>query len=184
MIIGITGTIGAGKGTVVEYLVQKKGFVHFSARALILEEVKKRGLEVARENATLVANDLRAAFGPDYIAKELCRRAAEVQKQGKSAVVESLRSIGEINFIRTIPGSKVFAVDADPRVRYERVISRKTELDQITFERFVAQEKAEINPNDPTKGNLSACIALADVVFMNNGNFEELAAQVEKALAQ
>lgn len=184
MIVGITGTIGAGKGTVVDYLVQKKGFVHFSARALILEEVKKRGLEVIRENTTLVANELRAAFGPDYIAKELCRRAADVQKQGKSAVVESLRSIGEVNFIRTIPGSKVFAVDADPRIRYDRVQSRKTELDQISFERFIAQEKAEINPNDPPKGNLSACIAMADVVFMNNGNFEELATQVEKALTE
>ncbi len=184
MIIGITGTIGAGKGTVVEYLVQKKGFVHFSARTLILEEVKKRGLEVVRENTTLVANDLRAAFGPDYIAKELCRRAAEVQRQGMGAIVESLRSVGEIQFIRTIPHSKVFAVDADPHVRYERITSRKTELDQITFERFVAQEKAEINLDDPTKGNLSACIALADVVFMNNGSFEDLVAQIEKALAR
>lgn len=184
MIVGITGTIGAGKGTVVEYLVQQKGFVHFSARALILEEVKKRGLAVIRENTTLVANDLRAAFGPDYIAKELCRRAAAVQSQGKSAVVESLRSVGEINFIRTIPGSKVFAVDADPRIRYERVQSRKSELDQITFERFVAQEKAEINPNDPTKGNLLACIAMADVIFVNNGSVEELVAQVEAALAR
>ncbi|MEI6346213.1 MAG: AAA family ATPase [bacterium] len=182
MIIGISGTIGAGKGTVVDYLVHKKGFVHFSARALILEEVKKRGLEVMRENTTLVANDLRATFGPDYIAKELCRRAAEVQKQGKNAVVESLRSVGEVEFIRTIPDSKVFAVDADPRIRYDRVQSRKSELDQITFERFIAQEKAEINPNDPTKGNLLACIAMADVVFMNNGSFEELVEQVEKAI--
>lgn len=182
MIIGITGTIGAGKGTVVEYLVQKKGFVHFSARALILEEVKKRGLEVMRENTTLVANDLRAAFGPDYIAKELCRRAAAIQQAGKDAVVESLRSIGEINFIRTIPGSRVFAIDADPRIRYQRVQSRKSELDQITFERFVAQEQAEINPNDPTKGNLSACIKMADVVFMNNGDLGLLHRQIEEAL--
>ena len=27
IIIGITGTLGAGKGTVVNYLVEKKGFV-------------------------------------------------------------------------------------------------------------------------------------------------------------
>jgi len=182
MIIGITGTIGAGKGTVVEYLVKEKGFVHFSARALILEEVKKRGLEVSRENTTKVADGLRAAFGPEYIARELCRRAADIQKQGKNAVVESLRSVGEINFIRTIPGSKVFAVDADPQIRYRRVQSRKTELDQITFERFLAQEKAEINPDDPTKGNLSACIQMADVIFTNNTSFADLVAQVECAL--
>jgi len=60
MIIGITGTDGGGKGTVVEYLVEKKGFVHCSARALWVDEIKKRGLEVNRANMRIVANDLRA----------------------------------------------------------------------------------------------------------------------------
>ena len=27
--IGITGTLGAGKGTIVDYLVKEKGFVHY-----------------------------------------------------------------------------------------------------------------------------------------------------------
>ncbi len=83
MIVGITGTIGAGKGTVVEYLVQKKGFVHFSARALILEEVKKRGLEVARENTTLVANDLRAAFGPTTLRKNCVAARPRSRNKGR-----------------------------------------------------------------------------------------------------
>ena len=34
-IVGITGTLGAGKGTVVEYLTQQKGFKHYSARGLL-----------------------------------------------------------------------------------------------------------------------------------------------------
>jgi dephospho-CoA kinase len=33
MIIGITGTDGAGKGAVVDYLVAQKGFTHYSGRA-------------------------------------------------------------------------------------------------------------------------------------------------------
>ncbi|MBR5146904.1 MAG: AAA family ATPase, partial [Bacteroidales bacterium] len=45
-IIGITGTIGAGKGTIVDYLVKEKGYVHYSVREFLAEEVKKRGLEV------------------------------------------------------------------------------------------------------------------------------------------
>ena len=36
-IIGITGTLGAGKGTIVDYLVQKKGYVHYSVRSFIAE---------------------------------------------------------------------------------------------------------------------------------------------------
>ena len=39
LIIGITGTLGAGKGTVVEYLVEKKGFDHYSVRAFLLKEI-------------------------------------------------------------------------------------------------------------------------------------------------
>ena len=59
-IIGITGTIGAGKGTIVDYLVKEKGYVHYSVREFLAEEVKRRGLEVNRDTLTEVGNDLRA----------------------------------------------------------------------------------------------------------------------------
>ena len=38
-IIGITGTIGAGKGTIVDYLVLQKGYEHYSVRSFIKEEI-------------------------------------------------------------------------------------------------------------------------------------------------
>ena len=59
-IIGITGTLGAGKGTIVDYLVKEKGYVHYSVRAFLAEEVKRRGLEVNRDTLTEIGNDLRA----------------------------------------------------------------------------------------------------------------------------
>ena len=36
MIIGITGTLGAGKGTVVDFL-KEKGFRHFSVRDYLIK---------------------------------------------------------------------------------------------------------------------------------------------------
>jgi len=48
-IIGITGTLGAGKGTIVGFLSTKKGYVHYSVRAYLIEEIEKRGMKV---NAT------------------------------------------------------------------------------------------------------------------------------------
>ena len=62
MIIGITGTLGAGKGTIVECLLEK-GFKHYSVREFLVEEICKRGLEVNRNSMVLVANELRARFG-------------------------------------------------------------------------------------------------------------------------
>ena len=56
-IIGITGTLGAGKGTIVDYLVQKKGYLHYSVRAFLSEEVKRRGLEGEKmANVTIPEN--------------------------------------------------------------------------------------------------------------------------------
>ena len=65
IIIGITGTLGAGKGTIVDYLVKKYRFNHFSAREdVINKEIEKRSLPITRDNMVLVANDLRKNYGP------------------------------------------------------------------------------------------------------------------------
>ena len=48
IIIGITGTLGSGKGTIVEYLVQKRGFRHYSVREYLLEIIRKAGMSPIR----------------------------------------------------------------------------------------------------------------------------------------
>ena len=66
MIIGITGTLGAGKGTVAEYLVKKHNFSYLSVRNFFAEEVLRRGFMINRDTITEVANDLRAPHRTHY----------------------------------------------------------------------------------------------------------------------
>lgn len=179
MIIGITGTNGAGKGTAVEYLVKDKGFAHFSARSFITEEILKRGLEVNRDNTNLVANDLRKIHHPAYVAEQLLERAST---KGGDAVIESIRNMGEAEFLKS-KGALIWAVDADRKVRYERSILRGTELDQISFEKFCEQEDREMGQKEKFDMNIKGVIAMADTVFTNNGTQEELFAQIEIALS-
>ncbi len=179
MIIGITGTIGAGKGTIVEYLINKKGFKHYSARDFISEEVKQRKLEINRDTLTAVANDLRAKHSPQYVIEQLFYQA---QKEGGNAVIESVRTPGEIAFLRKQPEFYLFAVDADPKLRFQRIKKRGSATDHIDFETFLANEKREMSTSDPNKQNLGKCIELADYVFHNDGSIEELFEQVEKVL--
>ena len=61
LVIGITGTLGAGKGTMVEYLIKEKGFNHFSVRQFLLEEIRKRNLPENRDSMVVVANELTKA---------------------------------------------------------------------------------------------------------------------------
>ena len=180
IIIGITGTIGAGKGTIVEYLVREKGFAHFSAREFIMEEVRRRGMPENRDSTTPVANDLRAKFGPNYIAEELYRRA---QATGKDAVIESLRAPAEVEALRAKGNFTLFAVDADPKTRYERIQSRRSETDRISFEKFLADERREMENPEKHQQNIAACIAMADHRFENNGTVAELERQVEVVLS-
>ncbi len=180
MIIGITGTLGAGKGTVVEYLKQK-GFKHYSARTFFIEELNRRGLPIIRDTMTDVADDLRRIHGPEYFAKESIRRIAEEGVQ--NAVVESIRAIGEAEYIKS-HGGVMWAVDADIAVRYQRISKRMSETDKVSFEKFVADEQREFANTETTKGNLKGVIAMSDAVFTNNGTPEELFAQVEAALTK
>lgn len=177
MIIGITGTLGAGKGTIVEYLVEKRGFTHFSVRAFLIEEIEKRELPVNRDSMILVANDLRAKYSPSYLAQQLFERA---KAKGGNSVIESLRTPGEIETLRKKGNFVMLAVDADPKIRYERITKRKSTTDNVSFEKFMEQEKKEMTTDDPNKQNLSKCIEMADHVFQNNGTMEELKKEIEE----
>lgn len=177
MIIGITGTLGAGKGTVVEYL-KTKGFRHFSARSFFIEEINRRGLPVNRDTMTLVADDLRRTHGPGYFTEEALKR---IGGEEADYVIESIRSLGEAAYLKS-KGALLWAVDADITKRYERIVLRGSETDKVSFEKFVADEEREFANADPTRGNIKAVIAMADTVFMNNTTPEELFAQVERAL--
>jgi dephospho-CoA kinase len=178
-IIGITGTLGAGKGAIVVYLVSK-GFKHYSAREFLIEEVKKRGLPVNRDTTTMVADSLRREHSPGYIIEQLYERA---KNDGGNAVIESVRALGEVEFLRNQPDFYLFGVDADPRIRYTRIQKRKSQLDDVSYEKFLADEAREIS-DDPTRGNLLGCIKKADFVFINDGSIPMLYAQVDKALSQ
>ena len=178
-IIGITGTLGAGKGTIVDYLTSHHGFQHFSVRGYLIKIINQKRLEINRDSMVSVANELRANNSPSFIAEELFKEAEE---SGTDCIIESLRTVGEVNALKEKGNFHLFAVDADQRLRYERITERASETDKISYETFAENEEREMNSTDPNKQNLSACMDLADYVFSNNGTMEELFGKVDLAL--
>jgi dephospho-CoA kinase len=181
MIIGITGTLGAGKGTVVEYLVEKRGFMHYSVRAYLLKEISKRGMPENRDSMVLVANELRSINGPSYVTDQLYLEAMAI---GNNCIIESIRTPGEIESLRTKGTFYLFAVDADPKLRFERIRERNSETDHISLETFTDNEAREMNTTDPNKQNLRACIREADFILRNDGTKNELFLEVERVLRE
>ena len=148
-IIGITGTLGAGKGTIVDYLVNEKGFNHFSVRQYLIGEMEKRGLTNNRDNMVLTANNLRAHNSPSYIIEELYKQA---KKKGGNAIIESIRTPGEIDFLKEQGYFLLLAIDADPKIRFKRIKGRQSSTDDIDFETFISDEKRELTSIVKIKG--------------------------------
>lgn len=176
LIIGITGTIGAGKGTIVDYLVNNHKFTHYSVRQYLTEELNKRNLEINRDNLVNLANELRTNNSPSYIAEQLFEQA---KKSNDNCVIESLRTPGEILELKNKGNFHLFAAQANQEKRYERVLKRKSSTDAITFEEFKNNEEREMQSEDPNKQNLLRCIEMANFTFHNNGTIEELHEKVK-----
>jgi dephospho-CoA kinase len=174
MIIGITGTLGAGKGTVVDYFVNNHGFRHFSVRKFLSDKLVELGLPVDRGNLVDLGNRLRAENHPAYVVEQLCLLA---KVSGGNCVIESIRTPGEVKFLKRF-GFYLLAVDADVRKRYDRVVGRGSETDRISFDEFLADEKREMSSSDPNKQNIGECIRLADMIFYNDGSVDGLYGQL------
>jgi dephospho-CoA kinase len=160
---------------VVDYLVQKRGFAHYSAREFLMQEVQRRSLPDNRSSLRDVANDLRKEYGPAYVLEQLFAHAIE---KGGDAVLESVRAVGEAEFLKS-KGVLIGAVDADRQIRYERVVLRGQGTDKVSFEDFCIQEDREMASTEPWDMNIFGVMAVSDFKIENNGTLEELHAQID-----
>ena len=236
-IIGITGTMGSGKGTVVSYLQQAPhNYAHYSARTLLNEIIEASNMPPGRDSMRKVANEMREKGGPAALIEALYEKAVAV---GQDAIIESgkvytrgaqdarhpdlvcvwargihhtppprapaplthlarptthppqhaplsssaVRTEGEVVALRAKGQFTLLAVDADQRLRYDRVhTGRQSETDDVTFEKFCEQEAAEMQSTNPCEQNLSRCMELADAVLQNDGGLGSFHAQIEAFL--
>lgn len=170
IIIGLSGTNGSGKDTIGHLLAEKYGFLFADATKMLGDELTKRGLTHERENKSALSAEWRREHGMGVIVD----KAVEAFKQGdyKGVIVGSLRHPGEADRVHELGGTVVW-VDADPKVRYERITKndRGRVEDQKTFEEFLVEQEREMKPvGDGATLNMSAVKERVDLTLENNGS--------------
>ncbi len=176
MLIGIVGTLGSGKGTVVEYLTQK-GYTHYSASAHLRTVLEERGIPVNRDAYSKLAGELRF-LDPAGLVRALYERI--IADGTTNAIIEAIHDDGEAKFIKEM-GGILLGVDADMMTRYDRIIIRGTEKDDVSFEDFTRQIERE--ETGSAFHNIRSVLGTADYTIENNGTLADLHVKIDDFLA-
>lgn len=177
MIIGLTGKNGAGKGEVAKFLTES-GYEYFSLSDVVREEVRKAGKEITRELLITTANKLRKKHNAGIFAQIILERLTS----DTHAVVDSIRNPFEVEVLRCRKDFHLISVDADAKVRFERIRARNREGDPSTYEAFLEVEAREAQTPDPTTQQLNRTAEMADAIVCNNSTLEELHEQVRQVV--
>lgn len=173
-LIGLTGTNGAGKGEAASFFV-KNGYAYFSLSDLIREELRKKNLEITRNNLIRMGNTLRQKTTPDILA----RRAAK--KIRGNTVIDSIRNPREVAYFKTLENFTLLAIDAPAKKRFDRVKKRGRDESASSLEEFLAKEKEEMGTEE-SRQQILACMDMADHTIINDGTIQELQKKLEKFL--
>ncbi len=188
-LLGLSGTNGSGKDTFGQILAEEFNYLFISVTSLLRAEVKRRGLPLERENARMVSIEWRKELGLSVLVDIALSKFETQSEKYSGLVISSIRNPGEADKIHELNGTMVW-IDADPKVRYERVQAnldirgRHTE-DNITFKKFIEEEKIEMTSNlkDDAVLNMSKVKSKCDIFIENSQeNLEVFKSHIEKAL--
>lgn len=187
-LIGLSGTNGSGKDTVGLMLAERHGYLFVSVSDLLRDEAKKRELPVIREVLRTISAEWRREFGLGVLVDRAIERWKSFGDKYAGVVACPMRNTGEAQHLKDLGGLLIW-VDADPKVRYDRIRSSnrgRAGEDDKTFEQFLAEQEAEmqrpVGADDATL-NVAGVKGLADIHIENNGNdIEAFKREAERVL--
>jgi dephospho-CoA kinase len=187
-LIGIGGTNGSGKDTLSEILADDFGWLFISSsRDLIIPELKKRGLPLEREHMSALSAEWNRQAGTGALIDKAVEQYQQKSKQKrfKGLVISSIRHPWEADRVHQL-GGKIIWVDADPKIRYDRVSKRgQGDKDNKTFAQFLAEEEKEkTHSGDEATLNWQAVKDRADIFIKNDShNLEDFKRSIGEALS-
>ncbi|MCK4554819.1 AAA family ATPase [Candidatus Parcubacteria bacterium] len=178
IIVGLVGEIASGKGTIAEYLEKKYSASTYKFSSILRDVLIRLHIEISRKNMQNLSTILRQNFGEDLLARII---AEDVKKDGnKIIVVDGIRRMADIKYLKEIAGFKLIKITADSKIRYERLIERTENQGDTkkTYEEFLSDHNKEADAKIPK------VLEKAEIEINNNGAVTELYQQVDKIIKQ
>jgi dephospho-CoA kinase len=164
LIVALTGMPGAGKTTVARYLSQK-GIPLLIMGDVVREVAEIDGLELTSDNLAKLMLRLRKKSGPEAIAHLIVDKIKLMKKKDKRlsvVIADGIRSMAEVQVLRSIGTVKLLAIHGSTLTRYTHVKERRRSDVPSTIDEFDKRDKIEMEVG------ISNAIALADESISNN----------------
>jgi len=174
VIIGVCGSIGAGKTTFVEYLVSK-GFKHFN----LSDEIRKKSKVKSPIRAYLqnFGNNLRKTHGTDYLAKEVWNKINKLKSS--KFVIDGVRNVGEVEFLKRQGNFCLVAVISSPKNRFKRLIDRGSSKDPSNWLEFQTMNSRDLSESKYYGQQSKLVISLAGIKIANNGSLLQFQQKID-----
>lgn len=180
-VIGLTGTFGAGKGTLANIL-QSRGYVSYVLSDFIKETIIQRGMKVTRKRLQDVGNELRKKHGGEILAKKLTERIAK--DSSKLVVIDGIRNPTELKYIKIyFTKCVIIGIDASPNTRFKLTKARNKPSDPDTREVFSKLEQRDRGIGENSYGQqVQKCLSMADHMLKNEGSIADLEESLNQVL--
>lgn len=178
IIIGLVGEIAAGKDTIAEYLAAKHNARTVSFSQPLRDILNRLYLPQTRENLANCGIALRNVFGQDLLSKVI---AEEIKhSEAEIVILPNVRLESDLVYLANEPGFVLVAVNADQKIRFERLKNRRQNADDgnKTWEQFLSDSQL------PTEIHIRELAELAKHQIDNNGTEKQLFEQTEKIIKQ
>lgn len=170
------GMPGSGK-SIGATVAKELGIPVFIMGDVVRDEVTRRHLPHTPQTLGQVMIELREQFGPAVIAQRVIEKLGNIT--GPSVVIDGARSEAEVQaFQEAVHHVLVVAVHAAPHIRFERLRQRGREDDSLTEELLHERDSRELDIG------LGRLIAQADIMIVNEGEYEDLQSQIHQVLMQ
>jgi dephospho-CoA kinase len=173
IIIGLVGPISSGKGVTKKYLETKYKAKHCKFSTPLRDILIRLRLDISRDNMIDLSTMLRERYGQDLFAKVIASDASKLDAD--IVVVDGVRRLEDVEHLSALPYFSLVKVDADPKIRYERMKLRNENLGDAekTFGEFMEDHERE------TEATIPEVMEKAEYSLNNDGGLEELHKQID-----
>ena len=174
--LALVGMPGAGKTICAEHL-QARGFFSLRFGAVVVDEVRRRGLAVNPQNERIVREELRATHGMAAMAVISLPRLQQALRTHDYIIIDGLYSFSEYKLLDEKLGVPLalVAIVAPRRLRYQRLAARgERPLTPSEARERDIQEIERLEKGGP--------IAMADYTLLNDNAPADLLRKLDALL--